>query len=243
MPQTLDRFRPSRPWLAIRGPKQHRTIVLKFRLERRARVVFTVIQLAPVCRTIGSFSVTGHRGSNRVRFNGRMGHHRLQPGTYRIKARTLHSQMVRELVVVLVGSGRPSPAALASARHRDVCSLATNDSIGNGNLAANIMNSGGSSAMGDTEGAEVVHSAPESTKLGRFPHPSALGPTHFSNNVTSPLALALFGLAILLLGLATLPADAVPDPRLNQALVLHRAEVTIAGLAALAAAIAVLLTS
>ena len=109
MPRTLDRFRPSRPWLATRGPKKHRTIVLEFRLQRRARVVFTVVQVAPVCRTIGSFSVTGHRGSNRVRFNGRMGHHRLQPGTYKIRARTLHSQMVRELVVVLVDSGDHRP--------------------------------------------------------------------------------------------------------------------------------------
>ena len=173
-----------------------------------------------------------------------MGHHRLQPGTYKIRARTLHSQMVRELVVVLVDSGRPSPtAALASARPRDVCSLATNDSVGKGDLAANIMIGGGSSATAGTEGAEVVHSTPESTKLGGFPHPSALGPTHFSNKVTNPLALALFGLAILLLGLATLPQAAVPDPRLNQALVLHRAEVMLGGVAALAAAIAVLLTS
>ena len=85
--------------------------------------------------------------------------------------------------------------------------------------------------------------ARESTRSAGFPHRSALGATHFSNNVTSPLALALFGLAILLLGLATLPQAAVPDPRLNEALVLHRAEVTLAGLAALAAAIAVLLAS
>src|SRR5207247_7444207 len=86
----IARFRASRPWLAAHGPKNHRTTVLTFRLKRKARILFTVVQVSPVCRTAGSFSVVGHRGINRVRFNGRLHGRRLPPGTYRIGARTGH---------------------------------------------------------------------------------------------------------------------------------------------------------
>jgi hypothetical protein len=143
--------------------------------------------------------------------------------------------MTRKLVIVLVDSGRPSPAALSSASHSNVCSFAESESIGSGELAANVM------STGSTEGAEVVHSAPKSMKLGSFPHPSALGSNNLSKSVTSPLALGLFGLAILLLGLASLPQAAVTDPRLYRVLVLCRGEVTLAGVGALGAAITVLL--
>jgi hypothetical protein len=48
-----------------------------------------------------------------------------------------------------------------------------------------------------------------------------------------PLLVALLALAILLLGVASLPRVAVPDPRLNDALSRHRLELAGLGAAAL----------
>ena len=51
------------------------------------------------------------------------------------------------------------------------------------------------------------------------------------------LALALAGLAILLLGLGTLPASLAPHPALAEALVERRFAIALGGLATLAAAV------
>ena len=234
-PTQLDRFHSSRPWLAADGRNKHRSVVLKFRLKRKARIGFVVVQIFPVCRTVGSFSVVGHRGLNRVRFNGRLHGRRLRPGTYRITAQTGSGRMVQELVVVLVESRTPSPAALSSARQSDICS------VGDGELAANVIESQDSSSTnGGTEGAQVARTASPSTNLRSLPRPSALGPNDFSNKATSPVALAMFGLAILLLGMAALPRATVPDARLNEALARRRAEIALGGVAALAAGVVAL---
>src|SRR5207247_140257 len=150
---------------------------------------FTVVQVSPVCRTAGSFSVVGHRGINRVRFNGRLHGRRLPPGTYRIGARTGHSQAALHLVVVIVDSGTPSSTALAAARHSDVCSLARRDSVGDGtSAAANRIGGEGSVEHGNTKGVQILR--------GPGTSPSAMGPDAGSNKVTSPLALAMLGLAV-----------------------------------------------
>ncbi|MFY9578001.1 MAG: hypothetical protein WAQ33_01620 [Gaiellaceae bacterium] len=212
--------------------------MLTFRLKHKARIRFTVVQVSPVCRTVGSFSVVGHRGINRVRFNAKLHGRLLPPGTYRIDARTRDRQAVLHLVVVIVASGTPSSTALSTARHSDVCSLATrnSDSIGAGISALTVNRIGHESsqvATGGTEGAQIAR--------GPNTNPSAMGPDAVASKVTSPLALALLGLAVLLLGLAALPATAVPDPRLTEGLAHHRAEVVLAGAVALAAGIVALL--
>jgi len=48
-----------------------------------------------------------------------------------------------------------------------------------------------------------------------------------------PLLVALLALAILLLGVASLPREALPDPRMNDLLSRHRIEVAGLGVAAL----------
>jgi type IV secretory pathway TrbD component len=57
-----------------------------------------------------------------------------------------------------------------------------------------------------------------------------------------PLLIALLGLSILLLGVASLPAAAVPGPRMHHTLARHRLELAALGAGVLlAVAIAVLL--
>jgi len=58
-----------------------------------------------------------------------------------------------------------------------------------------------------------------------------------TKRVTNPFVLAALAAALLLLGLASLPKAAIPDPRLTDALARHRVEVVLAGSAALATAI------
>jgi hypothetical protein len=50
-----------------------------------------------------------------------------------------------------------------------------------------------------------------------------------------PLLVALLGLAIVLLGVASLPREAVPDPRMHDLLARYRVEVAGLGVAALLA--------
>jgi hypothetical protein len=69
------------------------------------------------------------------------------------------------------------------------------------------------------------------------PQVSAFTPANLSKNATNPLAIAALGAAIILLGLAALPRTAIPDPRLTDMIVRHRAEVVMAGAAAFVAAV------
>ena len=241
----IGRFHASRPWLSAHGPKKNRVTMLTFRLKHRARILFTVVQVSPVCRTAGSFSVVGHHGVNRVRFNGKLHGHLLRPGTYRIEARTRDRQAVLHVVVVVVASGAPSATELAAALHSDACALrAARESISArsytsaGVLAANATRSDDSQlANSDTEGAAQTFPGPDS-------RPSAMGPpVVVSSKLTNPAALVLMGLAVLLLGVAALPTTAVSDPRLNEALAHHRTELALAGAFVLAAGTVALLLS
>jgi hypothetical protein len=74
----------SRLRFSTRGPKGKRGTVVAFRLRAAATVVFTVRGPSPSCGVAGKKVVRGRRGVNRVRLNGRFGHHRLGPGTYEI---------------------------------------------------------------------------------------------------------------------------------------------------------------
>src|SRR6188768_3595717 len=85
----VHRLHFSRNWISRTGPRRSRQTMLVFRLGRAAPVEFMVVQVAPDCRHIGRFRVAGHPGVNRVRFRGHIGGRALDPGTYRIKARTL----------------------------------------------------------------------------------------------------------------------------------------------------------
>ena len=88
-PGAVHRLHFSRNWISRTGPRRSRRTMLVFRLGQAAPVEFMVVQVAPDCRRIGRFRVAGHPGVNRVRFRGHIGGRALDPGTYRIKARTL----------------------------------------------------------------------------------------------------------------------------------------------------------
>ena len=96
------------------GTKQRATRIT-FRLSSPARVVFVVRGPAPSCEVVGRFSVRGHRGTNRIRFTGRVGQTTLGPGTYRVTARPAGRPRPESRVVLIVGNGPREQLNCASA--------------------------------------------------------------------------------------------------------------------------------
>jgi hypothetical protein len=228
---SLKHFQSSRHWIATSGPKKRRITTLTFSLRRAARVIFIVKQVFPVCRTIGRFSVRGHAGVNRVRFAGRVGREQLGPGTYRISARTRGGQFVQRLILVVVDGGAPSREEFAAVRASNVCSatrgISSAAGVSTGTIASNL------AAVGHIQrpqGQPSVGKGPSGDRGG------VLGSTvEKTARAVRPLLVALLGLSILLLGLASLPAVAIADPRLNDMLTRHRPQIAGVGAAALVA--------
>lgn len=231
----IFRLRSSRQWISAQGPKANRRTTLTFRLAQGGRVVFTVMQVSPVCRLAGTFTVRGHPGLNKVPFKGRLRGRQLPSGTYRISARTRGGTVLR-VTVVIVESGAPSPTELETAKRSNVCGAraALASSLLSGvpagpapERAKKTATTSGSNHTGGVASASSTHSSPFS-------------PARVSEKVTDPLVIAVLAAAILLLGLAALPGAAIPDPRLSEALAQYRLEIATAGATALGAAIGVL---
>ena len=237
----ITRLRVSRPWLSTTGPAAHRTTTLNFHLRTRARVIFTVTQIAPECRLAGHFVFNGRAGFNKVAFSGRIGGRPLAPGTYRISARVPGGTTLLRVVVVIVDTA-PSPTELDRARHADVCAaarlLAANATLASGG-AAGSTGSGASQHPGAT--SEIVRnqtaaastrtsSHTSSSKNGGHATAAPFTPARVSGNATNPLVILALATAVVLLGLAALPQRAIPDPRLTHVLAQHRLEVAFAGI-------------
>jgi hypothetical protein len=232
-------IRSSRPFLAVHGPKALRRTTLVFRLARNARLVFTITQVSPTCSVVGSFTVPGHKGVNKVPFRGRFRGRQLPAGTYEVSARTRGGEDVLRLTIVVVDSGVPSPMQLAEARSSNVCAARAA-------LASGLSNGFGIVGGAAGSNAEIVRNQKQGlpSTSGDDHAGSALGvfsPSEVSKNARNPLVIAALAAAALLLALAALPREALPDPRLNDALARHRVEVAVAGAGAFVAGLAALL--
>jgi hypothetical protein len=227
-------FNSSRPWIGTKGPKRRRTTTLTFVLPQATRVIFTVNQVSPACLGIGHFSVTGHAGLNRVRFNGRLHGEQLDPGTYRISARTPSGRVVRRITLVLVDGSAPSWAELRTMRAANVCPSTPNQASSPTSLAA------GSSVAGAAPNQELPR--PKTPSLSGLTPPApdinsgVLASTvEKTARAIQPALIALLALSILLLGLASAPRVAVADRRFNDMLARHRTEIAALGAVALVA--------
>ncbi len=232
----VERFRSSRTWIATSGPKGRRVTTLTFVLPRAARLVFVVKQLSPVCRITGHFAVNGHAGRNSIRFPGRGSKLPLDPGTYRITARSRAGQVVQRVTIVVVEGGAPTRDQIIAARAANVCTAA-------GGLAG---------ATGSTGASNTTNlpSSPQDVQRSFTPgQPSASGPSEavLASTVKSaaravrPALVALLALAILLLAVASLPRPALLDSRANELLTRHRVEIAALGTAAFVAVVITLL--
>jgi hypothetical protein len=221
-------------YIAPKGPKKKQRITITFRLPHREKVGFTVAQVAPVCRTIGHFSVRGRKGTNRIPFAGRVGRKALGPGTYLIVARTRSGRIVQRLTLVVVGNKAPSPAQLRAARAANVCaadpgvlsSPGSAPSLFGGSNLASVSKPSASGPLASAP-SKVTASPPSGAVLGATAAEAA--------NAARPFLVALLMAAIVALGLASLPNVAVAGGRVNELLARHRLEITSVGAAALIA--------
>jgi hypothetical protein len=226
-------FQSSRTWIATSGPKRRRHTTLTFTLDRAATVVFTVRQVSPVCRIAERFTVEGHAGRNRVRVPGAASGAPLDPGTYRISARAGTGELIRRVTIVVVDGGRaPSRDELAAARTSNVCAAAT--SFAAADVSTGASNQPVQRAL--TPGTTRSASGPDS---GTNSHSGAvLGTTvEKAARAIRPLLVALLALAILLLGVASLPRMAMPEARTGDLLARHRMEIAGLGAAAFVAVV------
>lgn len=235
------RLRSTRDWIAVHGSKQRRVTTLKFRLRHKGLVQFTVMQVSPVCRLVGTFRVHGHAGLNRVRFGGRVHGTQLSAGTYRITARTRAGTVLAVTTIVVVDARAPSKSELAFARQSNVCGST-------GVLGAAAANGSFAAAVGggaNQEASTIVRHQRSSGRPSNNTKPSgghklppiASGAISAVEKAKSPIVIALLGLAVLMLGLAGLPRAAVADPRVMALVAAHRLELAVAGTSALLAAV------
>ena len=234
----VDHFHSSRTWIGTTGPRGRRTTTLTFVLQRSGRVIFIVNEVSPECVGIGRFSVAGRRGLNRIRFAGVVRGHRLTPGTYRISIHTPDGRVVRRVTIVVVGGSAPTDEQLRALKAANTCH-------GEGTAAAVYTTASGAGDSGPTPGTLPAQKLPRPK-----PAAAAIGPTGVlasgverTARAIQPLLVALLALAILLLGVASLPREAVPGPRVHDTLARHRVELVGLGAGVLVAvAIAVLLS-
>jgi len=239
-------------WIGVTGSKRRQTTTLTFVLQRGGRVVFLVNQVAPACTSVGRFVRLGHAGLNRVRFDGVVRGRQLTPGTYRIAIRTARGRVVRRVTLVVVGGSAPSTDELRVLRSANTCPVGTAAAT-----AANGMSTfGAAGASGSGDSQQPPQAQAVSGQDGESGQAAGLAPPtpdiHTGVLATSiektaraiePLLVALLAASIVLLGLASLPREAVPGPRMHEALARHRLELAgLGAMALVAVAIAFLVT-
>jgi hypothetical protein len=252
------RVRASQPVVRNTGDRrQRRAAVITFRLQRAAIVRFRIRQEAPRCLVIGSFTVRGEAGRNRVRFTGSYRGVTLPPGTYTLTGHAFRNGRVTPLgaaTVVITGAGQAAEqpttcngpadgvdanaaaALLASARGNaggtDGESSAQ-DGDGTQGVAGSEETNGVSEDDSDDESREAA-SAGAGGGGGDDEGDSRpiLGvPNPFDEAPTwvQPLLLIALASAIVLLLLAAIPATAVRPVNAAPTVVRRRSEFALAG--------------
>jgi hypothetical protein len=207
--------------------------MLVFRLRHAGRVRFTVLEVFPLCRVVGSFTVRGHAGINRFRYNGRVHGKRLPAGTYQIGLRTKRGRLLR-VTIAIFDSVVGSPSSVAAARKRNVCGATTSFSSSGGLGPTALDGRSAAAASSSLSGSNHV--------LGV--DVTALAPENLAREIgKSPFAIVALGLAVLLLGLAAVPQAATPGPRTADLLARRRSLMIFAGGFAIAAAMMILALS
>jgi hypothetical protein len=206
----------SRP---LRLNARHRSTVFVFHLAEPGRVRVTFREVR--CGGTASLTLRGHRGLNRVRFTGRIGRHRLAPGTYRIRVRSHGRTLLRKTLVV--GDG---VASCTVVRELDAVSF----------LGATLFTGTPSSP-----GADAARAAAPAALTARPHHEGVLGATAarvLPHSRAARVALfAVLALAVLLLGLGALPERMVPHPAPAAFLARERLLFALGGLALLTSAV------
>ncbi len=195
--------------------------------------MFVVKQVSPVCKIAGHFVVYGHAGLNRIRFPGPASRLQLEPGTYRITARTRAGRVVRRVTIIAVDGGAPTRDQIAAARASNVCSAAGRfAAAGSGSTVASLLSY-------PQRSFAPAHPSASGPSAGRNAHSGAVlaASVEMASRAIRPILVALLSVAIVLLGIASLPPVATPESRANKVIAKHRAEIAGLGAAAFVAVV------
>jgi hypothetical protein len=232
----VTRLGTVRPFLSLHGSKAYRVAILLFKLRHPARVRFTVVQVFPLCRVVGSFTVRGHAGTNRFRFNGRVHGTQLDPGTYQIGLRSKRGRLLRVTIAIL-DAPVAAPSAVATARKRNVC--------GSTGAFASFpgLSLPGSTLLPpvDARSATEEFSPAGSTSSHHVLGVDVTAPRNLVKEIDkNPLAIVALGLAVLLLAMAAVPQAAMPGSRAADLLARERTALVLAGAVALTVGVIIL---
>ena len=209
---------------------------MRFRLDRPRRVRVDVVQVAPVCRLVGSFAIRGRAGSNALRFDRHFQGRRLLAGTYELRLRS-PGTATRRLRVVVSDSARLSPAALATAKQRNVCAaprvyvegIETSIFGPPGFLTPGSANGGGASTERVRSEGAVLSAVYEGNNGDGFDFTSSTAGRLTEEVSQSPLGRLLIGLAMLLFVIAAFPRNVVRAPVLGHFVAARRIELAAVG--------------
>ena len=227
-----------------------RETVLTFSLSHASVVRFRVRREAPTCAVVGTFSVRGHAGRNRVRFRGRLGGEILPPGTYTITASTRRGTRIVSLGRMTVVIAPPGVAEESARRQRSVCPAPGHGTGDSGSGALETGGAGGDADAGaagrarsDVTGVAAGASASATASaVGGDPRGAHDGqllgvvrnPFEDAPAWLQPVLMLVLAAAIVLLLLAAAPA-ALLHPTGAATGVHRRAELALAGAMILAA--------
>jgi hypothetical protein len=237
-----DRGGVSRPKSRRKGtvtvirPGSRGATTVKFRLDHAGPLVYTLEELAPVCRTLATFHGRGERGVNKVRFQARIGTRPVAPGTYRLVARRPGGAVVMAKTLVVVRRARPTAEELRRASRADTCGSGTQVVAEGGSLGKGGAPAGSGKKTHARRAARTAAPAerPHGDRGGVLGVTKSLSPTP---RKLPFLVLALVGLAILLLALGALPRSVVPVAAAGALVARRRLELATAGIATLVASV------
>jgi hypothetical protein len=221
----------------LHGPKARRFSILVFRLRHAGRVRFTVVEVFPLCQVVGHFTVRGHAGVNRFRFNGRIHGKPLPGGTYQIGLRARSGRLLR-VTIAIFDSVISSPSVVAAAKKRNVCGATTSFSSSPGfDLGGVEGKSAAAESSAESSASPVSHHVLGVDVTGLAPQKV------LTEIAKSPFGIVALGLAVLLFGLAMIPEAATPGPRTADLLARRRSAMILAGGVALATGVIILTLS
>jgi hypothetical protein len=183
----------------VRPGRRNGGTTLVFKLSRPAVLQFTIVRVYPSCERVGSFTVRGRRGVNRVPFRGRVRGKPLRDGTYRLRIRPKGARAdVAVVTVVIVNGKRLSSAELRRARHANVCrpaEIAAGGAAGADATAAGSNQSSGGGNILERARARIGKTADAfSANLGKIPDRLGLAA---DDPLSNPFVLIIIGLLTL----------------------------------------------
>ena len=146
---------------------------------------------------------------------------------------------MQHVTVVVIDGSAPTPAELVALRSANSCAngVASTAAVRSTGASNTGVLSDSEQIDGPAQGMAGPRQAPPRRAGLPTPEESSLRLRRRRRRQSGPALVGLLAVAIALLGLASLPRVAVPEPRLNDALVRHRLEIAGLGAAALVAVV------